>query len=100
MNKKIITEHWRVSNQTLEHVELSTGNIITVFIKDGYTIIFSSLEDFIEYECNGMSDINRIYCDETNLSEIYGKYNSFSEIKLFNENSENSGKIYINSSIR
>ena len=71
----IIQENFRNASEFVEVVSLKDGNI-TVFIKDDEAIIFESLLDFFNYQ-NGNAHIQRIYCEQGDLSEIYDNATSF-----------------------
>lgn len=76
-NIKIISEHFKTADTTVEVVELLMGNI-WVMHSDGEAILFDSLENLIKYE-SGKS-VPRKYCDETELMDIYEENTSWGSV--------------------
>lgn len=75
-------EHLRRADESYEIRHDHNGNAIHIYLKDNKAIIFGSLHDFIAYLYLGESEIERLYLDEHNLSDLYNsKSYSYHELK-------------------
>ena len=78
---KIFSEHFGKADTSIEIVELSEGNHITVIHKDGEAIIFPSIHTAFLYESTGNNDVERFYCDEVQLEFVYENFTNYYDIK-------------------
>lgn len=76
----IITEHFGRADTSIEIVELSPGNTITVVHKDGEAKIFPSIYEMVCYEQGMRENVDRFYCDEKQLEFVYENFTSYQDI--------------------
>ncbi len=83
--RNIITEHFGRADTSVEIVELSAGNNITVIHRDGEAIIFPSIYLGMVYKFYGEQTfgekIDRIYCNEDQLEFVYENFTYYQDIK-------------------